>query len=672
MNVFNRLPLMVRIAFLPTSIIVLLIIAAILAGSVIRPEAVLTKQQAPRVLDISQFEQVEPLSPLLNDWLFNWQSRLQLVTQFSLTADASIKTQYQSLASEAGKLLDNPALAGFQNLANLKQINEALDVAFLQTLLPNYAVRSAEIKQLHNELMPEMLQLALQLKLDLKAGVGADKSQALLSHLQFAMSTLNGYTSDAKTSKRDAFLVDLYAAENTLNDLAALPSLQVHEKKLNRLVELMPEFRIAATRVLDASDDLKELSLAAVKSPKLEWFREQLAGEREVLVQRLEGINHEIEQFNTTAEPVSVTAVEGSRSVEDFTALLVGLSVLAVIVVFALSGLLTVSIRQSIASVSKSLESFSEPGNQLAQEDVAPEFKPVVQAINHYVDLVDETRGEIDASVQQINRVSSEFDRFAVQSEQSIETQRQSISTATAATRSLSTIFDQVNTQISALDDGASQIDNESTSGEQQLQKATHQLRELATQVADSVVSMDKLTEDRRRISDVLSVITSISEQTNLLALNAAIEAARAGEHGRGFAVVADEVRQLATQTQGSTEEIRHIMGSLQEQAAKTGKMMAVSNEMSQQSLIEIEQLAESFEHTHDTVEQVSTLVQAIRDAAIRQGNSTTEIAEHVGKLDKLLVDNQNQLNVTIDQAEALNGISVKFTQRLKPLSGAV
>ena len=653
MNAFNRLPLMVRVALLPTSIIALLIIAAILGRSVIAPEA---DQQAPTIPVQAEFEQVEAMSPVLNEWLFNWQSRLQLVAQFSLTADAGLKNQYQSLASAAAKLLANPANSGFQNLSQLKEVDEELDARFLQTLLPNYAARAAETKQLHNELMPEMLQLALQLKIDLKdrfTGDAAEKSQALLSHLQFAMSTLNGYTSDAKTSQRDAFLVELYAAENALNDLVASTNLQAYETRLNRLVELMPEFRQAATRILYASDELQKLSITAIELPKPEWFSQQQASEREVLAKQLDVIKSDIEAFNA-----ATLAVETNPPVEGLAGLLIGLLVIGIIVTLVLSTLLTISIKQSIASASQGLS-----------ENVAPEFKPVVQIINQYLDLLEATRSEIDQSVKQINHVSNELDAQVSQSGQSIDAQRQAVNGATAATCDLSTIFDQIKTQTTELDGSASRIDNESTDGEQQLQKAIKQLRELATQVAESVVTMDMLTEDRRRVSDVLSVITSISEQTNLLALNAAIEAARAGEHGRGFAVVADEVRQLATQTQGSTEEIRHIMESLEEQAGKVETMMAVSNEMSQQSLIEIELLAESFKHTHAIVEQVSALIQSVKNAASQQDESCAEIVEHVARLDKLLVENQNLLSATTDQTRILESLSAGFDQRLKRLA---
>ena len=85
---------------------------------------------------------------------------------------------------------------------------------------------------------------------------------------------------------------------------------------------------------------------------------------------------------------------------------------------------------------------------------------------------------------------------------------------------------------------------------------------------------------------------------------------------------------------------------------------------MSQQSLVEIEQLAKSFENTRDIDEQVSRLIHTVKDAASRQGESSAEIVEHVASLDKLLVENQNQLSATVEQAKALEKISAQFDQR--------
>jgi methyl-accepting chemotaxis protein len=141
----------------------------------------------------------------------------------------------------------------------------------------------------------------------------------------------------------------------------------------------------------------------------------------------------------------------------------------------------------------------------------------------------------------------------------------------------------------------ANQVEQGSVSGQQQLGETTGRLRDLACQVEDSASSMEQLALDSLKVPEVLSVITGVSEQTNLLALNAAIEVARAGEHGRGFAVVADEVRMLATQTKGSTDEIRAIMDSLRHGATTTETKMDESNNMSQQSLAEIEVVELSF-----------------------------------------------------------------------------
>ncbi len=664
MKAFNRLPLMLRIVLLPTSTIILLIVFVISAWSVVKPEPVAVQTQPQSVLTQSQIEQNEVLTSLLDEWLFTWQARLLLHAELVLSADAGIKSHYQTLANEAQKILVKPEIGSFQHLNKLKRVNEGLDTRFLEKLLPELSSRAAEITQMQNDLMPEMLKLALQLKLDLGSNFtdgAAQISRNLLSHMQFAMSTLNGYTSDAKTSQRDAFLVELYAAENALSDLAANRGLQAVEESLNRLAGLMPRFSQAAARVLDSSDSLTKITRIPIELPKLEWFQQQRAGERQALIQ----------QVNATAGSVQKTAIDAINPLEELSALIIGLLVVAVIVVIALGALVTTSIRQSIASIASSFGPRIEDDETVVQrldENVAPEFRPLIQAFNQQVDLIDETRGEISQSVGQISHVATELDQFASQRKQAIDGQKQTIDKAAVATHALSTVFDQINLQTTELAQDASQIDTESSNDKRQLQNATEQLQKLATQVADSVVSMDKLSEDRRRVSDVLSVITSISEQTNLLALNAAIEAARAGEHGRGFAVVADEVRQLAIQTQGSTEEIHNIMESLQAQAGQTEQMMAVSNEMSQQSLLELEQLSAYFEQAQGIVDKVPKIIQAINAAASEQKCSSADLVQYIEQLDRLICNNQNQLHIAIEQAGALKSISTQFDQQLKRL----
>ena len=671
MNAFDRLPLLARIALLPMSVMVLLFVAVALGWPLLneKPKPEPVQVEPVPTMALPQFEQVESRLPLLTEWLFNWQSRLQLVARYTVEVDADIEAQYQQLSTKAKQLLADARLADLPDLAQVKQVNNDLDSRFLQGFLPKQKARADEIKRLHHELMPEMLDLARQLKVDLSAHEQfriRASSQALLSHLQFAMSTLNGYTSDARGSQRDAFLLELYASENALRDLLAVVNVTPYLGRLNRLEMLMPAFRNAASDVLDASDGIQQLVETPIKMPEAVWLNRLQQIERQMLNRHIEQIRGEVDQFNATAVMTKQAAVVDTQSETDgLQAWVMGLFAITMVVVLVLSALLAASIRRSITAISKPLQSMIKTGgmlNQKLDDNTSPELKPVVQAFNCYVDLIGETRGDLGQSIAEIERASHQLDQFASQRKQDIEDQRRALSTATG---SLPSILDNFGDDITGLVTDPEQIEKEVFASAQQLEKTTRHLHELAAHVEESVVSMDEVSQDSRKITDALAVITNISDQTNLLALNAAIEAARAGEHGRGFAVVADEVRLLATQTKGSTEEIRAIMGSVRHRSDKTESMMAVSSQMSQQSLVEIEQLAGNFNQLQMVVKQMPNLIQSLHDASSEQGQITDTITSHFEQLDQLLQVSQSQIAESLQQSRNLENLSEQFRQQL-------
>lgn len=671
MNAFDRLPLLARIALLPMSVMVLLFVAVALGWPLLneKPKPEPVQVEPVPTMALPQFEQVESRLPLLTEWLFNWQSRLQLVARYTVEVDADIEAQYQQLSTKAKQLLADARLADLPDLAQVKQVNNDLDSRFLQGFLPKQKARADEIKRLHHELMPEMLDLARQLKVDLSAHEQfriRASSQALLSHLQFAMSTLNGYTSDARGSQRDAFLLELYASENALRDLLAVVNVTPYLGRLNRLEMLMPAFRNAASDVLDASDGIQQLVETPIKMPEAVWLNRLQQIERQMLNRHIEQIRGEVDQFNATAVMTKQAAVVDTQSETDgLQAWVMGLFAITMVVVLVFSALLAASIRRSITAISKPLQSMIKTGgmlNQKLDDNTSPELKPVVQAFNCYVDLIGETRGDLGQSIAEIERASHQLDQFASQRKQDIEDQRRALSTATG---SLPSILDNFGDDITGLVTDPEQIEKEVFASAQQLEKTTRHLHELAAHVEESVVSMDEVSQDSRKITDALAVITNISDQTNLLALNAAIEAARAGEHGRGFAVVADEVRLLATQTKGSTEEIRAIMGSVRHRSDKTESMMAVSSQMSQQSLVEIEQLAGNFNQLQMVVKQMPNLIQSLHDASSEQGQITDTITSHFEQLDQLLQVSQSQIAESLQQSRNLENLSEQFRQQL-------
>jgi methyl-accepting chemotaxis protein len=175
--------------------------------------------------------------------------------------------------------------------------------------------------------------------------------------------------------------------------------------------------------------------------------------------------------------------------------------------------------------------------------------------------------------------------------------------------------------------------------GAQRSQASAVVIRELAESIRSAGDEISQLAQQAASISTVIDVIKAIAEQTNLLALNAAIEAARAGEQGRGFAVVADEVRTLANRTQQSTNEIETTISSLQQVAEKA--VLAMDHARNQANTGEQEAIStgEMLATIQSSVNEVSALIQQVSTAGEQQASAAEEIAQHIQGVDDASVD---------------------------------
>ncbi|QHG97184.1 hypothetical protein EHC70_24020 [Vibrio parahaemolyticus] len=191
-------------------------------------------------------------------------------------------------------------------------------------------------------------------------------------------------------------------------------------------------------------------------------------------------------------------------------------------------------------------------------------------------------------------------------------------------------------------------------SGKQTLEQNITLTGSIHSSVNESANIVDELRQFAIEIGSVTEVINSISEQTNLLALNAAIEAARAGEHGRGFAVVADEVRSLASKTQESTVSIQEIIEKLQKQSERAQTNMAQNVELIVHSVQLADNIKASFEDISASVESISEINTVVATAAQEQFSVTEDISKNTTLAFDLVQQNVSGMNDTLKASSDL------------------
>ena len=240
---------------------------------------------------------------------------------------------------------------------------------------------------------------------------------------------------------------------------------------------------------------------------------------------------------------------------------------------------------------------------------------------------------EINESVKTLEATSMTLRNKVGETTGSLDTQRSEISQIAAATEQMQAGFSEVVQRTLDASEQSNQAKTEAQESQSNIQQSVDQSEALAAALSQTAEVVLRLQEDSHSISVISEVIGNITEQTNLLALNAAIEAARAGEAGRGFAVVADEVRQLAQKTQTSLGEISDIIASLQKHAGQAAEMMGNSEQQMQTGLERIRDAGESFGHILSASEQIAGMSTQIATATEEQTAVARDLSESVSAI---------------------------------------
>ena len=252
--------------------------------------------------------------------------------------------------------------------------------------------------------------------------------------------------------------------------------------------------------------------------------------------------------------------------------------------------------------------------------------------------MQDNLRGLIEEVVAAVTQLGAAIDEVSAVSEQSakgIQSQQQEISlVATAMTQMKATVADVAgNTEHTS--ESASAANTLARKGNQDVQRSLVAITRVAGEIEQAGTLVAELERESAQINVVVDVIRSIADQTNLLALNAAIEAARAGEQGRGFAVVADEVRTLAGRTQASTGEIVAIIETLQSRANQAKEVTGLSCDMIRQCVTQSEQTGTGIQQIEEAVAQIADMAIQIASACGEQDAVSDELGRNVGRINE-------------------------------------
>ncbi|MGB4074880.1 methyl-accepting chemotaxis protein [Pseudomonas sp.] len=269
-----------------------------------------------------------------------------------------------------------------------------------------------------------------------------------------------------------------------------------------------------------------------------------------------------------------------------------------------------------------------------------------------------DSAGQLDDAARNLGEVAGQAQQHSEQQSQQMELVATAINEVTYGVQDVAKNAEHASTEVHAAEEQALQ-------GQQNIEASLRQINELSSTINQAVEVIQALAQESTQIGSVLEVIRSIAEQTNLLALNAAIEAARAGEQGRGFAVVADEVRLLAQRTQKSTAEIQVMIERLQGNSEAAVKVINESSKASELTIEQASQAGESLAQIASGLRNLTGLNASIASATLQQSHVVEDINQNVTQAASLAHNNAMAAQQSSDAGQHLGQLAEQLNRLL-------
>ncbi len=341
----------------------------------------------------------------------------------------------------------------------------------------------------------------------------------------------------------------------------------------------------------------------------------------------------------------------------------------------ALAALMALVIHYMMTFVSGALYSTNKALQTVADGDltfrlnffpVRDEFSTLAGSIDRFTDRQHQIVKLVEESAEALTMAADEFRDHAREGETMARSQRQHMDSLATAMEQMSAAIREVARNANDTLQQTRQSSEEAANGANRVARTIEAIRTLADEIGNASGAVERLTHNANRINEVVNVINAISQQTNLLALNAAIEAARAGEQGRGFAVVADEVRTLASRTQQATVEIQQMIEELQTGTGALNEIMekTVGRAASSQQLIsEVGLDIEKLSNHSDAVLEMST---QIATSSEEQSSVAAEITHNLDQVRHEAAQVEESASASVAGTQGLKATASELTQALK------
>lgn len=341
----------------------------------------------------------------------------------------------------------------------------------------------------------------------------------------------------------------------------------------------------------------------------------------------------------------------------------VGISVVLIVMVYLLIG----------KFISRPLEATAQELKTIASGDLTS--KPSASGLGE-IGLINDAAaklhqqltqliGGLQKSADELSNASERLNQNSQQQSNSADMQQQQTGQASTAVEELSRSAAEIARSANETSDSTQQTTESAATGAKQMDSVNGLMGQLRNDIESASTAVGDLSKRVSRVDEVMTVISGIAEQTNLLALNAAIEAARAGEQGRGFAVVADEVRALAQKTQESTSEIAEVLAGLRQGSESTVQAMQNGQNKTDEVVTNISEVADRWQNLASAIHDIATLNATVASTANEQTTVSEEIASLITDLHSAAQELQEQAEESAQSSSTLDVLAKQLRDQI-------